>query len=72
MESVAKFEGDLNLKATELRLGLPGVDDFEKQKTPAVRSNKRSLDETGDDTGSNSNSIISDARDCDRESAPAA
>ncbi|PIA31516.1 hypothetical protein AQUCO_04900075v1 [Aquilegia coerulea] len=70
MESVAKFEGDL--KATELRLGLPGVDNFEKQKVPAVRGNKRSLDEAGDDTGSNSNSIISDARDCDRESAPAA
>ncbi|KAF9605948.1 hypothetical protein IFM89_021274 [Coptis chinensis] len=72
METVAKYEGDLNLKATELRLGLPGVEDFEKQKTPIVRNNKRALVETGDDCGSNNNSDISDARDRDLETAPAA
>ncbi|KAF8394338.1 hypothetical protein HHK36_020546 [Tetracentron sinense] len=43
MESTVTYESDLNLKATELRLGLPGTDEYEKQTPPSVRSNKRSL-----------------------------
>nr|KJB06505.1 hypothetical protein B456_001G242800 [Gossypium raimondii] len=35
------MENDLNLKATELRLGLPGSDEPERQMTP--RPNKRTL-----------------------------
>ncbi|MBA0549317.1 hypothetical protein Golob_020353 [Gossypium lobatum] len=35
------MENDLNLKATELRLGLPGGDEPERQMTP--RPNKRTL-----------------------------
>lgn len=73
MQSAAKYECDLNLKATELRLGLPGADDdFEKKKSPVVKSNKRSLDEIEDDCGSNAISSVSDARDSDQETAPAA
>ncbi|XAR58597.1 hypothetical protein NMG60_11014065 [Bertholletia excelsa] len=37
---------DLNLKATELRLGLPGSDEPGKQSSPIVRSNKRASPET--------------------------
>lgn len=36
-----KYENHLNLKATELRLGLPGSDEPDRQMTP--RSNKRTL-----------------------------
>lgn len=73
MESTMKYECDLNLKATELRLGLPGVeDDFEKKKSTVVKSNKRSLDEIEDDCGSNTISSVSNASNRDHESAPAA
>lgn len=34
-----------NLKATELRLGLPGTDEPEKQSSINVRCNKRALSE---------------------------
>lgn len=41
------YENDLNLKATELRLGLPGT---EEQEVSYVRNNKkRPLQEAGDD-----------------------
>ncbi|KAJ8627108.1 hypothetical protein MRB53_020415 [Persea americana] len=45
MESMAEtYETDLNLRATELRLGLPGTDSPEKSTTPpAPRGNKRAL-----------------------------
>lgn len=35
----------LNLEATELRLGLPGTDEPEKQSSPSVGSRKRALPE---------------------------
>ncbi|XP_039067632.1 auxin-responsive protein IAA4-like [Hibiscus syriacus] len=49
MESSAAYENDLNLKATELRLGLPGTtyyEEEEEEETAAlssVRTNKRPL-----------------------------
>lgn len=56
MESTVTYETDLNLKATELRLGLPGTEETqEKTLSPAVRiTNKRPLTETSsEDTVSN-------------------
>ncbi|KAK9083562.1 hypothetical protein Scep_030033 [Stephania cephalantha] len=62
---------DLNLKATELRLGLPGTE-VEDQVVNAKINNKRSLAEMGDREGQSceNNSSVSDARD-HKHSAPA-
>lgn len=52
MENVGVCDEFVNLKATELRLGLPGTEDGgeeEKQKVPCGRSNKRALPETEKD-----------------------
>ena len=68
MESSAVYEGDLNLKATELRLGLPGTDEPEKQIMSSVRNNKRASPDTTEDGESKGHS---DAKNSDRESAPA-
>lgn len=43
--ATAIFENDLNLKATELRLGLPGRDESEQQSSSCVKNNKRSSSE---------------------------
>ncbi|KAE8728188.1 Auxin-induced protein 22B [Hibiscus syriacus] len=49
MESSAAYENDLNLKATELRLGLPGTtDDEEETAVSSVRTYKRPLQEDTD------------------------
>ncbi|CAI9768735.1 unnamed protein product [Fraxinus pennsylvanica] len=40
MERASAYENDLNLKATELRLGLPGTD--ESSEKQSLRNNKRS------------------------------
>lgn len=65
------YESDLNLKATELRLGLPGSDEPEKQSAPSVRSNKRASPEISQE--SKSNSCVSNAgNDDERDSAPPA
>ncbi|XP_010278166.1 PREDICTED: auxin-responsive protein IAA4-like [Nelumbo nucifera] len=72
MERTVTYENDLNLKATELRLGLPGTDDSDKQTPSGVRSNKRTLSETTEECRSKSNSGTSDARNDDTETAPAA
>lgn len=53
MECVLADERDLNLKATELRLGLPGRTEEESDKQ-IVKNNKRALPE---DEDSESNSI---------------
>ncbi|BAT96698.1 hypothetical protein VIGAN_08367700 [Vigna angularis var. angularis] len=58
MESRVVFESDLNLKATELRLGLPGTEEKEDKnlRTHAVlRNNKRQVRETSQDSISISN-----------------
>ncbi|KAI4301170.1 hypothetical protein L6164_034476 [Bauhinia variegata] len=50
-KSMEKYEGELNLKATELRLGLPGRDEPEKSSctSNSVRSNKRSSPKTSEE-----------------------
>ncbi|KAI4349452.1 hypothetical protein L6164_010039 [Bauhinia variegata] len=50
-----KYESELNLKATELRLGLPGSDEPEKSSCTSngVRSNKRSSPETSEEESVN-------------------
>lgn len=52
MENVGVCDEFVNLKATELRLGLPGTEDGgeeEKQKVSCGKSNKRALPETEKD-----------------------
>ncbi|CBI26356.3 hypothetical protein AAG906_024944 [Vitis piasezkii] len=65
MEGAVAYESDLNLKATELRLGLPGRDEAEKEALSGVRNNKRASPDTSDECGSKGSS------NGDRENAPA-
>ncbi|KAJ8899335.1 hypothetical protein K2173_018309 [Erythroxylum novogranatense] len=51
------FESDLNLKATELTLGLPGIVVPEKQSSAKARNNKRAAPETSEESRSKSKSI---------------
>ncbi|XP_031267587.1 auxin-induced protein 22D-like [Pistacia vera] len=68
MERLVKYESDdLNLKATELRLGLPGSDEPEKFSS---RSNKRASPEISQE--SKSNSSVSYGGNDERDSAPPA
>ncbi|XP_058086364.1 auxin-induced protein 22D-like [Magnolia sinica] len=70
MEIAATYETDLNFKATELRLGLPGTDSNDKRTPSAVRSNKRTLAaDSAEDCLSKSGS---DAGESDRDAAPVA
>lgn len=51
MGKAATYENDLNLKATELRLGLPGTDHEQGKQTSLsslVKSNKRSSSQMDD------------------------
>lgn len=41
MEIKMAYENDLNLKATELRLGLPGIDECEDQALSGTVGNKK-------------------------------
>uniref|UniRef100_A0A2N9F5Z0 Auxin-responsive protein n=1 Tax=Fagus sylvatica TaxID=28930 RepID=A0A2N9F5Z0_FAGSY len=71
--SMSTYGGDLNLEATELRLGLPGSDEHGKQSSPSVRtSNKRASPEVAEESRSMSNSNVSDARNGDQDTAPPA
>ncbi|XP_077247720.1 auxin-induced protein 22D-like [Tasmannia lanceolata] len=71
METKGKYEGDLNLKATELRLGLPGSDMSDKQAPPVVRAgNKRPLPDSASECISKGNSGETSAGS-DDEIAPA-
>lgn len=55
MENSVAYVNDLNMKDTELRLGLPGTEENENEKTLSVKvSNKRSLVETSKDSASGS------------------
>lgn len=49
MESRVVFENDLNLKATELRLGLPGTED-KTVHAISIRNNKRQVPETSQES----------------------
>ena len=71
------YERDLNLEATELRLGLPGTvtEQSEKQKpnSNATKSNKRSLpDMNGESEVRRENSSVSsnDKKSHGQETAP--
>jgi hypothetical protein len=69
MEGGVAYENDLNLKATELRLGLPGTScTNEEQAVSGARNNKRPLPETREDRGAKGKS---DPRHDDQETAPA-
>nr|TKS03744.1 hypothetical protein D5086_0000150470 [Populus alba] len=69
MEGGVAYENDLNLKATELRLGLPGTSCAnEEQAVSGARNNKRPLPETREERGAKGNS---DPRHDDQETAPA-
>uniref|UniRef100_A0A6M2ETS6 Auxin-responsive protein n=1 Tax=Populus davidiana TaxID=266767 RepID=A0A6M2ETS6_9ROSI len=74
MERSMAYESDLNLKATELRLGLPGSDEPEKPSTtPSVRSNKRASPEISEESRSKgSSSVSSNVENGERDSAPLA
>ncbi|KAJ1411449.1 PB1 domain [Sesbania bispinosa] len=50
MEKTVAYENDLNLKATELRLGLPGTEEKEEKTMACVKSNKRQLPETSEES----------------------
>ncbi|XP_061339042.1 auxin-induced protein 22B-like [Gastrolobium bilobum] len=63
MESTVTYENDLNFKATELRLGLPGT---EEKTVAGVRTNKRPLIETSKECGSKG----SNAQHVDSDSTP--
>lgn len=55
MERSVSYVSDLNFKATELRLGLPGSDEAEKQSTPCVRSHKRASSVISEESKGSSN-----------------
>ncbi|XP_022722349.1 auxin-induced protein 22D-like [Durio zibethinus] len=55
MEGSVAYENDLNLKATELRLALPGTDEREEQAVSNVR-NKRPLQDSDEECGVNGKS----------------
>ena len=68
------FEKDLNLDATELRLGQPGTSEesAEKITSPTLRSNKRALPDMNEESmSSDHNSIVAAAaKNGDKETAP--
>ncbi|EOY05879.1 AUX/IAA transcriptional regulator family protein [Theobroma cacao] len=66
MEGSVAYENDLNLKATELRLGLPGTDEREEQSVSNVRNKKRPLQDADEEFGANGKS------DAQNETAPPA
>ncbi|XP_041022882.1 auxin-induced protein 22D-like [Juglans microcarpa x Juglans regia] len=65
------FDKELNLEATELRLGLPGTKESEKQPTIAIKSNKRALvpNFNEESCGSKENCNASHLQKCDQEIA---
>ncbi|KAJ1417541.1 PB1 domain [Sesbania bispinosa] len=68
--SLGTYETELNLKATELRLGLPGSDEPEKHSC-IVRSNKRSSPEASEEE-SISNSNVNTLNIDDQDNVPPA
>ena len=68
------FEGDLNLKATELRLGLPGSDEpQQKQSTSSVtRGTKRASPEISEESRTRSNITSASSINVEKDCAPPA
>lgn len=68
------FERDLNLEATELRLGPPGTatEELEKQTLPssAAKSNKRPLLHLNAEAGPRDSSDVSNDKKSDQETVP--
>ncbi|KAL8100169.1 auxin-induced protein 22D-like [Apium graveolens] len=69
MESINIHEEGLNLKATELRLALPGRDEAEKETVFSFKNNKRAAPKSTEDDGSEANS---GTKHNEHEAAPAA
>ncbi|KAJ9154223.1 hypothetical protein P3X46_027581 [Hevea brasiliensis] len=72
MEGGVVYENDLNLKATELRLGLPGTERNEEQPVSCTRNNKRPLPETRDQDGGTKAKYDAPHADPDTPHAPKA
>ncbi|XWS46910.1 hypothetical protein CRYUN_Cryun14cG0108700 [Craigia yunnanensis] len=73
MERRVNYENDLNLKATELRLGLPRSNEPGIQMTPSIRNNKRTSSEISVQSRSKSSSGVTEAGNDDhQDSAPPA
>ncbi|KAG4186736.1 hypothetical protein ERO13_A08G062000v2 [Gossypium hirsutum] len=74
MERRVNYENDLNLMATEPRLGLPGCGDDEPQRktNPSIRNNKRTVPEISEVSSSESNSSITMSGSDDQDSPPPA
>ncbi|KAK9991917.1 hypothetical protein SO802_026902 [Lithocarpus litseifolius] len=71
MESKVAYQNELNLKATELRLGLPGTDiESEEQALSSARNNKRPLPDNTKECGLKGSS--DDDQHSDHEAAPPA
>ncbi|KAL2230003.1 auxin-induced protein 22D [Sesamum indicum] len=64
---IMAHESDLNLKATELRLGLPGTDECEEMVS-AAKNNKRASPESVEECGSKGTCA---AKSSEHETAPA-
>ncbi|KAK8630666.1 hypothetical protein V6N13_079448 [Hibiscus sabdariffa] len=67
METRVNYKNDLNLMATELRLGLPGSDD-----KPSIRNNKRNSPELSEYSNSKTSSTITISENDDQDSPPPA
>ncbi|XP_019191365.1 PREDICTED: auxin-responsive protein IAA4-like [Ipomoea nil] len=65
MEGVVAHENDLSLKATELRLGLPGTEELEchddNEIVSTAKNNKRALPESDDEDDCESKANVSPA-----------
>ncbi|OMO96338.1 hypothetical protein COLO4_15352 [Corchorus olitorius] len=67
------FEKDLNLDATELRLGLPGTsEESEKQTSTSLRPNKRALPDMNEESVSSDSNVAAATKKSDQEIAPPA
>ncbi|KAF5454701.1 hypothetical protein F2P56_024347 [Juglans regia] len=70
MERCMAFDKELNLEATELRLGLPGIKESEKQPFSTIKSNKRAFPNMDEKScGSKDGSKASHAQKCNQEIA---
>ncbi|XP_022727745.1 auxin-induced protein 22D-like [Durio zibethinus] len=71
MERRVNYKNDVNLKATELRLGLPGSDEPERQVTPSIRNNKRTSSEISEKSRSKSSSGVTEVGNDDHHDSTA-
>lgn len=64
-----EFDKELNFEATELRLGLPGTKESEKQPPKALKSNKRAFSDVNQEefASKDSSQIVSHVQKSDEE-----